>query len=65
VLPNGKNGFMSFYIRDKNNVVTENLESMRPQIANAIVGEKRNQVLNDYFTRLRLNAEIKIVRLPN
>jgi peptidyl-prolyl cis-trans isomerase SurA len=24
VLPNGQNGFMSFYMRDKNNVVTEN-----------------------------------------
>lgn len=64
ILPNGKNGFMSFYIRDKNNVITENLESIRPQISNAIVGEKRNQVLNDYFTRLRLSADIKVVRLP-
>lgn len=64
ILPNGKNGFMSFYLRDKNNVITENLESMRPQISNAIIGEKRNQVLNDYFTRLRLSADIKVLRLP-
>lgn len=64
ILPNGKNGFMSFYVQEKQNVVTENLESIRPQIANAILAEKRNQVLNDYFTRLRLNAEIKILRLP-
>lgn len=64
VLPNGQNGFMSFYLRNKNNVVTENLDSIRPAIANAIMGEKRNQVLNDYFTRLRLSADIKILRLP-
>lgn len=64
ILPNGKNGFMSFYIRDKQNVVTESLESMRPQISNAIIGDKRNQVLNDYFTRLRLSADIKVLRLP-
>ena len=64
ILPNGKNGFMSFYIREKNNVITENLESVRPQISNAIIGEKRNQVLNDYFTRLRLSADIKMIRLP-
>ncbi|MFA5216241.1 peptidylprolyl isomerase [Sulfuricurvum sp.] len=64
ILPNGQNGFMSFYVREKNNVVTENLESSRPAIANAIMGEKRNQVLNDYFTRLRLSAEIKVLRLP-
>jgi peptidyl-prolyl cis-trans isomerase SurA len=64
ILPNGQNGFISFYMREKLNVVTENIESVRPQIANAIVGEKRNQVLNDYFTRLRLSADIKVLRLP-
>ncbi len=64
ILPNGQNGFMSFYMRDKVNVVTENIEAVRPQIANAILGEKRNQVLNDYFTRLRLSADIKVLRLP-
>ncbi|MDD2267515.1 peptidylprolyl isomerase [Sulfuricurvum sp.] len=64
ILPNGKNGFMSFYMRDKQNVVTENLDSVRPQIDNSIMGDKRNQVLNDYFTRLRLSADIKVLRLP-
>lgn len=64
IVPNGKNGFMSFYVREKNNVVTENLDSIRPEIANTIMGEKRNQVLNDYFTRLRLSADIKVLRLP-
>jgi hypothetical protein len=64
ILPNGQNGFMSFYMKDKPNLVTENLDSVRPQISNAIMGEKRNQVLNDYFTRLRLSADIQVVRLP-
>lgn len=64
ILPNGQNGFMSFYMRDKQNVVTENLDSVRPQIDNLIMGDKRNQVLNDYFTRLRLSADIKVLRLP-
>ncbi|HEX5671017.1 MAG TPA: peptidylprolyl isomerase [Sulfuricurvum sp.] len=64
ILPNGKDSFMSFYMKDKQNLVTENLDSVRPQIDNMIMGEKRNQVLNDYFTRLRLSADIKILRLP-
>lgn len=64
ILPNGKNGYMSFYVRDKHNVVTDNIDSVRPQIMNMIMSEKRNQVLNDYFTRLRLNADIKVLRLP-
>jgi hypothetical protein len=51
-------------MRDKTNVVTENVDAVRPQIDTMITGEKRNQVLNDYFTRLRLSAEIKILRLP-
>lgn len=64
ILPNGKNGFMTFYMKDKQNLVTESLDTVRPQITNMIMGEKRNQVLNDYFTRLRLSADIKILRLP-
>ena len=64
VLPNGKDSFMSFYMKDKPNLITENLDTVRPQISNAIMGEKRNQVLNDYFTRLRLSADIKTLRLP-
>lgn len=64
IIPNGQNGFMSFYMKDKPNLITENLDSVRPQISNAIMGEKRNQVLNDYFARLRLSADIKVVRLP-
>jgi peptidyl-prolyl cis-trans isomerase SurA len=64
ILPNGKDSFMSFYMRDKQNLVTENLDTVRPQIDNMIMGEKRNQVLNDYFTRLRLSADIKVLRLP-
>ncbi len=64
ILPNGQNSFMSFYMKDKPNLITESLDSVRPQISNAIMGEKRNQVLNDYFTRLRLSADIKVVRLP-
>lgn len=64
ILPNGKESFMSFYMRDKQNLVTENLDTVRPQIDNMIMGEKRNQVLNDYFTRLRLSADIKVIRLP-
>ncbi|MDD2828047.1 MAG: peptidylprolyl isomerase [Sulfuricurvum sp.] len=64
ILPNGKNGFMSFYMKDKPNIITESIDSLRPQLDNMIMGEKRNQVLNDYFTRLRLNADIQVVRLP-
>ena len=64
ILPNGDNGFMAFYMKEKNHVVTEGLEKVRPEISNAIMNERRNQVLNDYFSRLRLNADIKTLRMP-
>lgn len=64
ILPNGKESFVAFYMKDKPNLITENLDTVRPQIDTIIMGEKRNQVLNDYFTRLRLSADIKVLRLP-
>ena len=60
--PNGKH--MSFYVEEKNNVAVQPLEEVRTQIANMIMGENREQVLGDYFDRLRLNADIKIIRMP-
>ena len=63
VLPEGDK-FISFFVREKKNIVTQPLDSVRVIIANAIMGEKRKQVLNDYFARLRLNADIRTIRLP-
>jgi predicted transcriptional regulator len=64
IFPNGKDKFMSFYMNNKANIIIENIDSVRSQIDNMIMSEKRNQVLNDYFTRLRLSADIQIIRLP-
>ncbi len=63
ILPD-QNGFISFYVQKKNDVTTQPLEAVRNQILNAIMQEKRGQILNDYFTRLKLNTDIKTIRLP-
>lgn len=63
VLPD-QDGFVSFYVQEKLNVQTPDLESVRAQISQQIIAQKRQQVLNDYFTRLRLTADIRIFRLP-
>ena len=63
VLPD-QDGFVSFYVQEKLNVQTPDLESVRAQISQQIIAQKRQQVLNDYFTRLRLTADIRILRLP-
>ena len=63
VLPEGES-FIGFFVREKKNIITQPLDSVRVIVANAIMGEKRKQVLNDYFARLMLNADIKTIRLP-
>jgi len=53
---------MSFYIKAIESAKEGGLESVRTQIVNAIMAEQREQVLGNYFARLRHNAEINIIR---
>ena len=62
VVPNGKGGFMSFYIKAIESAKEGGLESVRSQIVNSIMAEKRELILGDYFARLRHNADINIIR---
>jgi len=62
VIPNGKGGFMTFYIKEIKSAKEGGLESVRNQIINAIMAKKREQVLSEYFARLRHNADINIIR---
>jgi len=62
VVPNGKGGFMSFYIKKIESAKEGGLESVKRQIVNSIMGEKRELVLGDYFARLRHNADINVIR---
>lgn len=64
VLPAPNGGFMSFYIKEKGAINALDIASLKPQISNAIMGQKRETILKDYFDRQRLNADIKIIRLP-
>jgi len=62
VIPNGKGGFMSFYMKNIQSAKEGGLESVKRQITNSIMGEKREQILSDYFARLRHNADITMIR---
>jgi len=62
VIPNGRGGFMSFYMKEIESAKEGGLESVRDQIVNSIMGEKREQVLGDYFARLKHNADINVIR---
>lgn len=62
VIPNGKGGFMSFYIKEIESAKEGGFSSVRNQIVNSIMAEKREQVLSDYFARLKHNANINVIR---
>ncbi len=64
VIPAPNGGFMSFYLKDKGATEALELDVIRPQISSALMGEKRETILKDYFDRQRLNADIKVIRLP-
>lgn len=64
IVPDGKGGYTSFYIKEIESAEETGLESVRNQIVNMIMGDKREQVLGDYFARLRDNADIKTIRTP-
>jgi peptidyl-prolyl cis-trans isomerase SurA len=61
-VPDGKGGYMSFYVKEIDTAKETGLESVRSQIMNMIAAEQREQVLGDYFARLRHNADIKMIR---
>jgi len=63
-VPDGKGGYMSFYLKEIASAKETGLESVRNQIMNLIAAEQREQVLGDYFARLRHNADIKMIRTP-
>jgi len=64
VIPDGKSGYMSFYIKEIESAAEGGIESVKNQIINSIMAEKREQVLGDYFARLRHNADINVIRMP-
>jgi parvulin-like peptidyl-prolyl isomerase len=64
IVPNGKGAYMSFYIKEIESAKEAGFRTVKNQIINLMMGDKREQVLSDYFARLKGNADIKVVRLP-
>ncbi len=62
IIPNGKGGFMSFYIKEVTLAKNSELESVHTQIVNLIMEEQREEILSDYFAKLKNSADINIIR---
>ena len=65
IIPDGQSGYMSFYIKKIHSADDSNFDSLKNQISNTIMAQKREQALSNYFARLRDNADIKIIRKTN
>jgi hypothetical protein len=64
IIPDGKGGYMSFYIKELESAAEVGLEGVRNQLINTMIGAKREAVLSDYFARLKHNAEVRFIRMP-
>ena len=64
VAPSSKSEFVSFYLKSVQNDENISFESVKNQIANAIMDAKREQTLSDYFARLQQSADITVLRMP-
>ncbi len=62
IIPNGKGGFMSFYIKEVTLAKNSELESVHTQIVNLIMEEQREEILSDYFAKLKNSADINMIR---
>jgi len=65
IIPNGEGGFMSFYIKGIGEVKEGSFENLKEQITSIIMAKKRESVLSEFFERMKLNADIKTIRMPN
>ncbi len=62
IVPNGKGGYMSFYVKSINASKEKDLASVKNQIINIMMSKQRENVLKEYFQRLRQNADIEMIR---
>jgi len=64
IVPDGSGSFMTFYIKSVKKPKQNSIESVKNEIINKIMMQKRAAVLDDYFTKLRHKTDINIIRLP-
>ena len=64
VAPNANGEFISFYLKNIHTDKETTFESVKNQIINVMIDNKREQVLSDYFAKLQQNADITILRMP-
>ncbi len=62
IIQDSKNGFISIYLKSMEKPKESSAQIYKDKISNLIVNTKREQVLGDYFAKLKNNSDIKIIR---
>jgi len=62
IVPDGQGKYMSFYLKEIHEIQNNSINDVKEQIINTIMGDTREQVLSNYFLRLRDNTEINFIR---
>ncbi|OHE07695.1 MAG: peptidylprolyl isomerase [Sulfurimonas sp. RIFOXYD12_FULL_33_39] len=62
IFSEGKGFYTTFYLKQTYSNEKTDYNSLKEQITNLLMAQKREQVLSDYFARLRNNADIQIIR---
>lgn len=65
IISDSRGSFTSFYLKDVQKHEKTAYEDVKDRIINMITAQKREQVLSDYFARLKNNADIEIIREVN
>jgi len=64
IVPDKDAGYALYYVQAKNNLQLAPIEKVKNSIINSIMEEKRERTLKNYFQKLRVTADIKILREP-
>ena len=62
IISDSRGSYTSFYLKDIQKHDKTEYQDVKEQMVNMIMAQKREQVLSDYFARLRGNADIQIIR---
>ena len=62
VVPDGKGGYMTFYLQKRGAQNEVEFEKVEPLVTNALMNKKRAEILDDYFAKLKDRMDIKILR---
>ncbi|MGB5919150.1 peptidylprolyl isomerase [Arcobacter sp.] len=54
--------FVMFFVKNKSGVTTLKFDDVKEKIFNALMGEREQKFLKEYFEKLKLTADIKVIR---